>query len=176
VGAELIRGTIWTALAFYFVSCGLQLAGRRRDGWEQAARVCWTLGCAAFVLHVLCAFHFAYGWSHQTAVDFTARRTAQIVGAAVGEGVWVSYLFTVLWVVDSAVWWIPSLAPMRAERWYRWSVGGFFVFIIANGTMVFESGAVRWFAGVSFLTLVVVWELSRRPVRGTSTVCASDTR
>ena len=123
---------------------------------------------------VLCAFQFAYGWSHRTALDFTAQRTAQVVGAAVGQGVWVSYFFTGLWIADCALWWTPSLASFRAQRWYQASIAAFFVFMVVNGAMIFESGAVRWFAGASFLTLVVVRELARRPANAASTACASD--
>jgi hypothetical protein len=175
MGAELIRWTIWTALAFYFATCWLLLVGRRSEGWRRTARLCWTIGCAAFVIHVLCAFHFAYGWSHQTALASTAKRTQEVVGQAVGEGVWVSYFFTGLWVVDATMWWTPGLAPIRRQRWYRWSVGAFFAFIILNGTMVFESGAVRWFAGLSFLLLLATWELTRRPALALPSSSATDT-
>jgi len=51
-----------------------------------------------------------------------------------GGGLYLNYLFTVLWGLDCALWNYPGRA------WAR----GFFALMFFNGVVVFGSGAFRW--------------------------------
>ena len=83
IGTLLIRVTIWAALAGYAGGALLQLLGKGRDG---AARGWWTAGCAAYLAHVVAAFHFFYGWSHGTGIAETERQTLEMTGMRWGGG------------------------------------------------------------------------------------------
>ena len=61
-GEWLTRSTVWVALALYVASEILKTAGGGA-GSGLTARWLHSLGCAAFLAHVVCAFHFYHRWS-----------------------------------------------------------------------------------------------------------------
>src|SRR5262245_19079308 len=89
------RNTVRIALACYAVAMWFML-GLRIEDWRddstrvQVSRWFWTLGWAAFVIHVGAAFHFYHHWSHREAVQHVQDRSG------VGEGIFASYLFTLV--------------------------------------------------------------------------------
>ena len=109
VGDALTRNTVRLSLAWY--AMGLCLMMRLAAGdWSarttrgRFARDCWTWALVCFLVHLAMAFHFYHHWSHAHAFE----RTRQVSG--VGEGVYISYLFTALWAADVACWWLrPAL-------------------------------------------------------------------
>jgi hypothetical protein len=119
-------------------------------------RLAWTLGSLMYLCHVGLAFHYAHHWSH-------AKAFAHVEEAAgYGEGIYVSYFFTLVWAAD-ALWWCcwPRSYSLR-PAWLGWSVHGFMVFIIFNATVVFESGFIRW-AGLALLVAIAAfWGSSRK--------------
>ena len=158
MGDLLTRVTIWVALGLYAVGAAGLLLSRGRPTWLRAARLCWTAGCAVFLAHVFCAFNFYYGWSHATAAEETARQTAETVGLAWGGGVWVSYAFTLGWAADVVWWWWGGPESyLRRPRWALAAWQAFMLFIIFNGTVVFETGAVRWLGLAICGGLALLW-------------------
>ena len=125
-----------------------------------------------FVVHVALAFHFYHHWSHTIAWQSTAERTNELLGVAVGDGIYCSYLFLALWVLDVVCMWLhpipdevangtPSVAahadassvPFRPNSltrtpWWRVLVHVFLLFVAINGAIVFEAGPTRW-AGIA---------------------------
>ena len=92
-----------------------------------------------------CAFQFYYQWSHALGQTATARRTAELVGVDWGGGLYANYAFTLVWAAD-VCWWWRGLALYEARPpVVNWVVQGFLGFIVFNGTVVFGTGAVRWF-------------------------------
>jgi hypothetical protein len=170
----LTKWTIRLALACYVAYLATASSARARS-WHKPRRAVWTLGCAFFVVHVACAFHFFHHWSHTAAWQSTAERTHDFLGVAFGDGIYFSYLFGVLWLVDVAWLWLsprarrPQLAgslanpvpgsatcvPQRpgslngTPRW-RLLVHLFLFFVAVNGAIVFEAGPTRW-AGIAVL-------------------------
>jgi hypothetical protein len=159
-GPALTRGTIWLALAWYFAALLQMLTLQRRD-WRGltrrglGARACWTWGLVFFALHVAAAFHYYHGWSHAHAVQ----HTRQVSG--VGWGLYVSYAFAVLWLGDVAWWWLAATRYADRPGWIGWSLHAFLLFMVFNGTVVFETGPVRW-AGLTALSVVAWWGCDRR--------------
>jgi hypothetical protein len=51
-------------------------------------------------LHVACAFPFYHHWSHATAWQNTAERTAAMLGYPFGNGIYFSYAFVARWWID----------------------------------------------------------------------------
>jgi hypothetical protein len=143
-GEVLTRWTVRAAVALYVVSLALRLGSSGRRPWLATARLAWTAGCAAFLLHVVCAFAFYHHWSHGTAEEATARRTAEVVGLSWGGGLYANYVFTLVWLADAGWWWLGLTRYESRPRAVEWAVQGFLGFIAFNAVVVFGEGAVRW--------------------------------
>jgi hypothetical protein len=161
-GDFLIRNTVRLALVYWAVAVALMIRSL-----SSTARLAWTLGCAAYLVHVGLAFEYAHHWSHGEAF-----RHVEVV-SGYGEGIFVSYLFTLVWSVDVLWWWMDAKGYRQRPRWIGWTVHGFMVFVIVNATVIFESGPTRW-VGVGVLTSLGLDALCERgrtahslsPVRG----------
>jgi hypothetical protein len=168
LGDDLIRWTVRLSLAYWAaaVTLMLWLPARAWDGGNdagRAARWCWTFAWASYLVHLAMAFHFYHGWSHTDAMDHTR------AVSGTGEGIYVSHLFTFIWTLDVLWWWsFPKLYAAR-PRWVGWLLHGFFAFIIFNGTVVYETGVIRYAALVMFAWLLsaagIGFFANRRPVR-----------
>jgi hypothetical protein len=174
-GEILTRWTIRLALVCYAAFWALPPRSVRWWKWSRAA---WTLGCVLFVVHVACAFHFYYAWSHAAAWKNTAEQTEALLGVAVGDGVYFSYLFLILWVADVCwIWRQPDpfglppggspatsasagasgMPPSEIRRfWPLWRIAVhlFMAFIAVNGAIVFEAGLTRWAGLAAVLALL----------------------
>lgn len=150
MGELLTRVSVWVALLCYLAGPLAALLGRADGGATMRdrlhwARVVYSLGFAAFLVHVVAAFHVYYDWSHGAALAETAHQTAELMGADTGAGLWLNYLFLLVWALDVAWWWWVGVEVHASRRsWVTGLVHGFFVFIAFNATVVFESGVVRW--------------------------------
>jgi len=162
LGVLLTTWTIRLALACYvaFLAGGLVA---RRPQWQRFARWIWTIGCGLFVVHVGCAFHFYHHWSHRLAWLSTAEQTQELIGVAFGDGIYFSYLFLMLWVLDVIWLWsfgrstlpacgnatgVPLAAATKSlTPLWRVLVHIFLFFIAFNGAIVFAHGPTQW-AGI----------------------------
>lgn len=156
-GELLTRLTIWIAIGGYAVGVCLMLLFRENQTWQARARLAWTVGCAALIAHLICAFHFYHHWSQTSALRETARQTAEVTGANWGGGLFINYGFLAAWVADVAWWW-RGLDGYRRRHWLITAVWQFvLIFMIFNATVVFKTGAVRWVGvGICF-GLLAIW-------------------
>jgi hypothetical protein len=152
-GDGRVRQTIRLSLACWFVAVllmpDLDLAGWRACGRGRLVRWVWTLGWATYLIHVGLAYHHAFGWSQTAALAHTRARSG------VGEGIYVSYVFTLVWGLDVVWWWLAPAAYAGRSPWWDRLLHGFLAFIIFNGTVVYETGAVRWVGAAAFTVLGV---------------------
>lgn len=154
-GDDLIRNTIRLALLYYAIAASLMLVLRREE-WTAAAgrsglaRSCWTLSWAAYLVHLGMAFHYAHHWSHTEAMAHTR------AVSGVGEGVYVSYLFTWVWTADVAWWWLRPARYAARSRRVDGLLHGFMAFVIFNATVVYETGPIRWAGCALFAELAVL--------------------
>lgn len=155
----MVRGTMILATMAWAVGEALM---RRSPRVDRFARAAWTAGIALALIHVVLAFHFVYGWSHEAAVDATVRQTADRFGWGWSGGIYVNYLFLTLWLADVLLWWIAPAA--RAARPSGVETGRrlLFAFMFLNGAVVFASGPGR-VAGIASLALVLFAWWSRGP-------------
>ena len=135
--------TIRIALLCYAIVVGLLLAGCRGKRFRHWLRPLWTLACASFICHVISAFHFSHHWSHQDAIQNTAKQTQELLGWAFGEGLYFSYLFLVLWAADVLFWWIRPDRYEYRSAWIVYGLHAYLFFIAFNGAVIFESGVTR---------------------------------
>lgn len=154
-GDGIVKASIWLALVCYLAGPLAALVGRSDQPWQARARLIWSLGCVAFLVHVAAAFHVDYAWSHTVALRETARETAAVTGRETGVGLYFNYLFTVFWVADAAWWWWRGLKGYRARpAWVTATLHGFFLFMAFNATVVFENGPIRWVSMAASLALL----------------------
>lgn len=163
LGEPLTRWTVRAALVFYLLALTLRLtasAGGPRLAW---ARLAWTAGFLAFLIHVACAFHFFHHWSHRAAYDDTARQIAVVTGLAWGGGVYANYVFALVWGTDVGWWWRRPAGYLKRSRGVEWAVQGFLAFIAFNATVVFGAGPIRWAGlGASLLLMALLVAAARR--------------
>jgi hypothetical protein len=150
-GEFLTRWTVRVAVALYVASLAM------RGPLPKWGRGCWTAGCVAYLLHVLCAFEYYHHWSHAEAYAATAKQTADVVGLHWGGGLYINYAFTFIWLLDVCWWWIDAARYQARPRWLEWSVQGFLGFIAFNATVVFATGFSRWFGGAACILLIVIY-------------------
>jgi hypothetical protein len=168
LGDDLTRNTVRLALLYYAVAVSLMLWPAPADGAAAAgrgrlARACWTLAWAAYLVHLGMAFHHYHHWSHADAVEHTR------AVAGVGEGIYFSHLFTLLWTADVTWWWLRPVRYASRPAWVSWAVHGYLAFITFNGTVVYGDGPIRWAGLVMFATfaaLVVYRLLASAPASG----------
>jgi hypothetical protein len=146
--------TVWTvrlACVLYALSLAAWLSCKR-----QFARVCWTVGLACYLAHVVSAFAFQYHWSHKTAYGETARRTAELFNIRWGGGLYFNYVFTAVWTIDVLWMWWRAESYRHRPGWIKVGFHSFLAFMFLNATVVFASGAVRWLAVTAALALGVL--------------------
>ena len=164
-GAWLTRLSIWAALGGYAISVGTLLlfpgCGRRLARWV------WTAGLVFFLMHVAAAFHYYYDWSHAVGLKETARQTRELTGLDSSQGLYLNYLFTGVWLVDTGYWWGAGLNRYASRPlWIVGLVHGFFIFMIVNGAVVFVEGHARWLGSALLAGVVGAWLMRRKERRG----------
>ncbi len=159
-GELLIRWSIRLCLLLYalVLAGGLLSWGRI---WPRTMRYVWTAAGGLFAVHVVAAMHFYHGWSHQHAFEDTAQQTEQLIGAEFGYGIYFSYFFGVVWLIDIGWMWIAGEHYFRQTPLLRRTIHAYMLFIAINGAVIFHSGWIRW-TGVAVLLLlaalaVYVW-------------------
>lgn len=151
-----LYSTIWIALVLF---CAGE-AGRRnlRDARVPASATWawWAFSCGALLcaVHIAIAMSARYAWSHQAAIDATARQTMAVYGLDWGGGVYLNYAFVIVWIVDAWQWRRDPSRDTRRPGALRWTMRALFLIMILNAGVIFAGGARR-VAGV----LVVLWLL-----------------
>ena len=155
--APAVAVTIWTALVLYAAG----EYGRTRRLRAEWARPVWLLGALAYLAHVAAAFAIHHDWSHAAAYAYTAARTDMLIGLDWGGGLWVNYAFTAIWVGEGLWWQLrPAHYARRAGIWTP-VIRGMFLFMIANGAVIFVEGPRR-LAGIGVMVaLAWIWRPPR---------------
>ena len=156
-GEFLTRVTIWLSLSGAALGAALQFADRTNIQHQTRARWAWTVGGLAMLAHIACAYHFYHGWSQDSVYRETARQTAEVFQLNWGGGVYVNYVFVVLWLLDVLWWWRGVDAYDQRPRAWVWAWQSFFLFIVFNATVVFKDGALRWIGLVMCVAMGAIW-------------------
>lgn len=145
--------TIWLALALFAAGEVGRARLPARVGWPWYAS---AAGLVLAILHTLLSFDVVHGWSHDDAVLNTAMQTRAVFGVAFGAGVYVNYLFFVVWLVD-LVWWRHAGGIDRRSQWPALGLQAFYLLIIVNAAVVFASGWRRLGGATLVLVLLAAW-------------------
>ena len=160
-----VRGTMIVATVAWAIGEALM---RRSPGSDRLARASWTIGIALALIHVFLAFQMIHGWDHEAAIAATVRPVAERFGVSWRGGIYVNYVFLMLWLADVCWWWLsPVSHALRPQRFERARMAAFW-FMFLNGAVVFASGTGR-IVGAMSVALVLVSSL----VGGQRTALAS---
>lgn len=153
-----VRLAIWAATLAWVVGEWRRTApaASATDG-----RMGWTLGAIATVVHTLLAFHVHHAWSHAAALADTARQTAVVTGLEWGGGLYVNYVFVVLWMADVGWWWLAPGAFARAPAWLDGAIRLFLWVMFVNGAFVFVRGPMRWAGAAAAVAVLAAWYRGR---------------
>ena len=162
VGEILIRWTARVAVVLYLLTLLLRVGATPRHRWLPVARLAWTTGFGVLLFHVVCAFHYFHHWSHDAAYESVARQTAEVTGLVWGGGLYINYVFMVVWGFDVAWWWVTPQHYERRPNSIEWAIHGFMAFITLNATVVFATGIIRWIAIAGCLLIPVAYISYRR--------------
>ena len=155
---------IWTirlAVAAYLFRISMIL-GRKSSKVSATERWIWTVGAAFSVAHLVFAFSHVHGWSHEHAVQHTAEATERMIGIKNGQGVWVNYVFTIVWLADCLRLWRLSGQESHGSRWLDRVIHGFLAFVVLNATVVFGPPVYRYLALPCAVGLIWLWSLGRQ--------------
>src|SRR5262245_59346901 len=102
-----------------------------------AARLVWTLGAAALIVHVLLAFHLVRAWDLAAAERAVARETYERTGLDWRGGIYFNYAFAGLWLLDTTCWWLARRRYEARPRRFDGAVQLVFLFMFVNATVIF---------------------------------------
>jgi hypothetical protein len=148
-----LYATIWLALAaFVAAETGKQQPIVPRWAWPVS-----LAGALLCVLHIVIAFGHQHHWSHDAAVEATARQTAAVYGLAWGGGVYVNYVFVAVWLADLWRWRRRPAEYFARSPAAQWGLRAFFFIIIVNAAVVFASPRTRVAGVVLTVMLLASW-------------------
>ena len=162
IGDLLTHWTARSAFGLYVLALAVHLLARPSPTRNRFYRLCWTLGWAAFAVHVACAFHFFHDWSHADAYRETARQTADLTGVASGFGLYLNYVFLLAWSAHAAWLWLRRDDTHRPAGRVAVVLHAFLAFMWFNATVVFPTGPIRWAGLAGFALLAVLLLLHQR--------------
>ena len=146
-----LYSTIWISLAFFVAGQhGYRLA--RLPGWVHAAN---AIGLALCVIHIALAMGSVHGWRQAAAIEATAIQTESVYGLRWGGGVFVNYLFVVVWALEA--WWRTRTRAFADSRFARWLLRTFYAVVVFNAAVVFARGSMRMAGLVLVVALVLAW-------------------
>jgi hypothetical protein len=121
------------------------------------ARALWALGAVALLVHSGLAFHLRHGWSHAAARADTARQVDELIGVALGAGIFANYALLALWPADAAWWTLAPSSFARRPRALDRALRAFLWFMFLNGAVVFAHGPRRWLGAAAVLAVAMAW-------------------
>ena len=112
-------------------------------------------------VHAASAFAIVYRGSHEIALAETARQTAALTGLSSGSGLYVNYLFLAIWLADTAWWW-SGPANRGRTMGLGWVRLGLFLFMFANGAVIFADGWMRTLGMACVIAVIVAMIIRSR--------------
>jgi hypothetical protein len=164
----VLFGTIAASIASYTGAEWLRFrGGATRQG---TARALWTLAAVLCLVHAAAAFHWRHHWSHAAAYEDTAAQTAALTGLEWGGGLWINYLFLVLWIADAGWWWWSPRSYRSSGSLLTSVVTGFFLFMFLNGAVIFADGMMQILGIAAVLVVAWAWYKNRLKAAGSRAV------
>jgi hypothetical protein len=157
------HASLWAiraAMVAMFAVFAMQIRGMSEV--SVVVRSVWLMGALAALMHSVGALWAFHQGSHEAAFESTAKQTEELLGIAVGIGLYVNYLFVLVWFVDACLRFFRAEWYKCLPNWYQMAVYGFLVFIAINGVIVFKAGVVRWIGISAIAILCMLWFVKLR--------------
>ena len=151
-----LYATIWLSM-FLFVAGEAGKRFVRADNTPKWPWWAWTIGVTFCAVHMAIAMAVHYGWNHQAAVRATAEQAAAVYGITWTGGLYVNYVFLLIWAGETAWWAISTRAYLSRGAALVWSLRAFYFVIIVNAVVVFARPAMRPAGLLLLAALVVSW-------------------
>ena len=152
--------TIWISLGLFTAGEAGKRTLRRRRPVSPVVWWAWTAGLVLCIIHTVIAFDVRHGWSHDAALESTARQTKAVYGLDWGGGIFANYLFIGAWAWEAVRWRQSPATVIGQPRWLVRSLQAFYLVIILNAAVIFAGGSRRIAGGLLVLLLLWIW----RPV------------
>ena len=158
-----LYSTIWLSMILFVAG----EAGKRFVRADKPVRWpwwAWTVGVALCAVHMGMAMAGRYGWSHQDAVRATAEQTAAVYGLHWNGGLYVNYVFLLVWARDTALWAMSPRTYLSRGALLTWSLRAFYSVIVFNAVVVFARPVMRPAGILLIATLIGAWiRINARP-------------
>lgn len=133
-------GTIWAAMLLFAAGETGKLRASASASWPWRA---WTAGAVLCAVHMVIAIGVHHEWSHEHAVRETAARSAAVYGFGWSGGLYVNYVFLILWSGESLWWGADPVSYSRRHASVTWLLRIVYAIVIVNGVVIFASTAGR---------------------------------
>ena len=159
-----LYSTIWISLVLFVAAqhgWRRARAGLRPPAWMHVAN---AVGLALCIAHIAFAMGNVHGWSHEAAVRATAIQTESVYGRRWGGGLFVNYLFVIVWAVEA---FLRSRAhgSFVDDAGTKWSLRIFYGVVIFNAAVVFARGSMRVAGVLIVAALLLAWRPNPRTKR-----------
>ena len=144
----LLYSTVWSSLSLFAIA---EVArDRTTRPWPRAAS---AAGLALMAAHIVIAMAWRHGWSHASSVVATAQQTREVYGLDWGGGVYVNYVFAIVWGLSL----VPWVRGAGVPRFWVLITRAFFLIVIANAAIVFAAGWRRALGALIVAALLYAW-------------------
>lgn len=151
-----LYSTIWLSMILFVAG----EAGKRfvrTDNTPKWPWWAWTVGVSLCAVHMSLAMAGRHGWDHQEAVRATAEQAAAVYSIYWSGGLYVNYVFLLIWAGETAWWAISPRAYLSRGAALVWSLRAFYFVIIVNAVVVFARPAMRLPGLLLTAALVGAW-------------------
>ena len=148
--------TIWLSMILFVAGeAGKRFArAERRSLWPVWA---WAVGVVLCAVHMVIAMAVRYGLSHRDAVRGTAEQAAAVYGIGWSGGLYVNYVFLLIWAGETAWWATSPRTYLSRGAILEWSLRTFYFVIIFNAVVVFARPMMRPVGMLLIAALVATW-------------------
>ena len=149
-----LYSTIWISLGLFVAAQhGYRATAPPVPPWVHWANAAGLLLCAA---HIGIAMGGVHGWNHTNAIAATALQTESVFGWRWGGGVFVNYLFVIIWTLEA--WWrTRTPRAFSGSGVARWVLRTFYAVVVFNAAVVFARGSMRAAGAVLVAGLLLAW-------------------
>ena len=142
------------ALLLMVVVFSIELRGGNRT--DRMTASLWLAGAVLALGHGIGTVATFHHGSQTLAFESTAQRTEQLLGIRFGAGLFVNYVFLIVWLVDALMAILLPVRYRRLQRLYVYATDGFLLFIAINGAIVFQTGWSRSIGVISLIFLLML--------------------
>jgi len=154
-----LYATIWTSMALFVA--GELAKAYTRDRPAKWPWLVWAAGVLLCVVHMAIAMAVRYSWNFDEAARDTAARAAAVYGFSWHGSLYVNYLFTLMWLGETAWWAASPLSYAARPAALVWVSRLFYFVVVFNAVVIFARTPARPVGVALVAILALAWAGSR---------------